>query len=245
MVIYDMHSHLYEFSDDEVSSILDKDKDLMIVAVSDDLSSLYRNLRLYDVYPDRIIPCAGFHPWAIGDEPLLEAEEIARRAVRLGLQCIGEVGLDKKFVEPSTWRIQEYIFSLFIDTALELNAFINIHAPGAWRDVLRILVDSGVEKAMFHWYTGPLDMIDILGNYNYKVSINPAIRVQAKHRRVALSTAPEYMVFESDGPYNYRGLRLNPLMVRDTVRFVAELKGVSLGELLSSARLNSEFLIYG
>ncbi|MEB3779925.1 MAG: TatD family hydrolase [Desulfurococcales archaeon] len=245
MLVYDMHSHFYEFPSGDVEAILEGDKSLIIVAVSDDRYSLNETLELYASYPDRIVPCAGFHPWSIRERSIIEAEYIARMAFRLGLRCIGEVGLDKKFLDLDTWRIQLEVFSLFIDVAREIDAFMNIHAPGAWRDVLRLLVERDVRKAMFHWYTGPLDLIDVIGSHGYKVSINPAIRIQAKHKEVARSTGLEYMVFESDGPYNYRGLRLNPLMVRETIKYVADIKGVSTEEVLQHAMANSERLIYG
>ena len=242
-VIYDMHCHLHEYSDSEVEEILSSQPGLRIVAVSEDLESLHRTLELASVYGDRIIPCTGLHPWSITEVGEAQAEELARAAYRMDLNCIGEVGLDKKFLPPETWEAQVRVARLFLRLAAELDAYVTLHAPGAWRPLLSLLVEEGVRRAMFHWYTGPLDLIGQIAAFGYKISINPAIRIQEKHRRVAAETPLEAIVFESDGPYNYRGLRLDPRMIPEAQGIVAELKQVSVAEVAEAARINSERLL--
>ena len=76
---------------------------------------------------------------------------------------------------------------------------------------------------------------------------------QLFHRRPFASSGPparaaaaplEYIVLESDGPYNYRGLRLSPAMIPEAARVVAEIKGVPVERVLEAARRNSERLLY-
>ncbi len=243
--IYDMHCHAYEFDTGEIADILENAPNIRIVAVSDDLESFYKTLELHDLFPEKIIPCAGFHPWNIGKRSLQEVDEVIRQAYKNGIHCIGEIGLDKKFVDPNTWPAQQAIFTRFLQVANELDAYVTVHSPYAWREALTLMVEIGVENAMFHWYTGPLDLIDEIISSGYYISINPALKIQSKHRRVAEHTPLEHMVFESDGPYNYRGLRLSPLMIYETIEEVASLKKVSVDTVLSHASLNSERLLYG
>jgi len=242
--LYDMHCHLHEYSDREIEEILESLDGLTIVAVSEDAESLARTLELESSYPERVVACAGFHPWSIGERSLGEAEEIARLAARLGVRCIGEVGLDAKFLPRETWHAQVHVARLFLRTAAELDAYLTLHAPNAWRPLLSLLVEEGARKAMFHWYTGPLNLIDEIVAAGYKISINPAIKIQEKHRRVAREAPLEAIVFESDGPYEYRGLRLDPRMIPEAASTVAELKGVSVERVLEAASLNSERLLY-
>ncbi len=242
--LFDMHSHLYEHSDSEISRILELDPELVIVAVSDDPDSIHRTLELASTYKGRIVPCGGYHPWNLKEGGSIDsAREAARQVARTGLACIGEVGLDKKFLPLDTWNIQLEVFKIFTRLAREMDAFLNIHAPGAWRETLDIIVAEEVPRAMFHWYTGPLDLIDEIRSHGYYVSINPAIRIQEKHKRVAASAPLDSIVFESDSPYNYRGLRLSPLMIRDSMEIVAELKGISVEEVRLAAYKNSLDLI--
>ena len=241
-MMFDMHCHLHEFEDEEISKMLDEEKDLVIVAVSDDLDSFMRTLELWETFPDRVVPCAGFHPWNIGKKPLSQVDEIIRTAYRRDLACVGEVGLDKKFVG-ETFETQVVVFKKFIELAKEVGAFINIHAPDAWREVFSLLMESDVERAMFHWYTGPIGLIGPIGERGYYISINAAIQIQKKHRRVAESAPLDFMVFESDGPYEYRGLRLTPLMVRRAMEEVSKIKGVDIAVVESIAMQNSLRLI--
>ncbi|MEM1873088.1 MAG: TatD family hydrolase [Acidilobaceae archaeon] len=244
MLVYDMHCHLYEYGYEEVSRILEKDRELRVVAVSDDLDSLMRTLELSQIYPDRVVPCAGFHPWNLRrGGGLLEVDEVLRIAYRVGISCLGEVGIDARFVPSYTMQIQREVFLRFLNLARETSSFLVLHTPDAWREVLELLEDFEIDRALFHWYTGPLDLAQLIALRGYKVSINPAIRIQEKHAQIAKSVPLSSIVFESDAPYEYRGLKLSPLMVRDTVKLVAEIRGLSVADLLEVARGNSEKLL--
>ncbi|MCE4613775.1 MAG: TatD family hydrolase [Desulfurococcales archaeon] len=237
--VVDMHAHLYEFGETEVARILEADRGMTIVAVSDDLESLEKTITLHERFGDRIIPCAGFHPWSIGEKSLSEIDEILRAASRYGVKCVGEVGLDRRFVDHTRWNTQIFVFSRFLETARELDAMVNIHSVDAWRKTLSMLVEAGVTRAVFHWYTGPADLLPLMKEHGYMVSINPAVRIQEKHMRIALAVDGDQVVFESDGPYNYRGLKLSPLMVRETIRLVAEKRGEDPQILAEKALSNS------
>ena len=243
VTVYDMHCHAHEMSPEEIEQAVRALGDVRIAAVSEDLESLFKTLELAEQYPRIIVPCVGFHPWNIGERSLQEAEELARMAARLGVTCIGEVGLDKKFVEPWTWDAQVKVFGMFLDVARELGAYVTVHSPYAWREAVEMLVERGVERAMLHWYTGPVSLIDEIVGSGYYISINPAIKIQEKHKKVARAAPLEGIVFESDGPYNYRGLRLNPTMIPEAVRIVAGLKGVSEDTVWYWASLNSSRLL--
>ncbi len=242
-IVYDVHCHLHEISVESLEKFFEADKGLRIIAVSDDLESSLRTLELERTYPDRIIACVGLHPWSIEEEPLHEVDIIVRIAEREGVRCIGEVGVDMRFLPQHTWHVQIKVFRRFIGLSCELGAFLNIHAPDAWKSALGELMQYNVEKALFHWYTGPLELIDVIGNRGYMISVNPALRIQEKHKKIAQITPINYMVFESDAPYNYRGLNLNPLMVRETIDLVAKLKNIDVNELILKARWNTEKLL--
>jgi TatD DNase family protein len=239
-----MHCHTHEYSVEELEEIISRLKgNIKIVSVSEDVESLRKTMEYYSIYPEHIIPCAGLHPWNIPEGGLLQAEELVREAQRHGLKCIGEVGLDRRFVDIRTWEVQTQIFKMFLHAARELDAYVTIHSPNAWKQALLLLVETGVEKAMFHWYTGPVNLIPEIVGSGYYVSINPALKIQEKHRRIAVASPLEGIVFESDGPYNYSGLRLSPLMIPEAVSIVAELKNVPEELVWENAARNSRRLL--
>lgn len=237
---YDMHIHLYEYKEPEEAL----PPETLLVAVSDDLESLHKTIEIARSYSN-IVPCAGYHPWNFkSNGSLSEAHEVARWAYRYDLGCVGEVGLDKKFLSKSTLPLQVEVFHLLLELAVDTGSYVTIHSPGAWREALALLVDVGVEKAMFHWYTGPLSLIDEITSNGYYISINPAIRIQEKHARVAEYTPLKHIVFESDGPYLYKGMRLGPGMIPGSISIVADLKKTSPQRVEEAAALNSMRLLY-
>ncbi len=240
VVYYDMHCHLGEFSDAEVEQIMRSLPGLRVVAVSEDLRSFNRVMDLAQRYQGRVIPCAGFHPWSLRDHPIDEAWQLLRLAERTGLSCIGEVGLDRRFLPDETFSVQKRVFEAYARSAKELNALLNVHAPGAWREALAAMVELDVDRAMFHWYTGPSDLIGEIVGRGYLVSINAAAKAQSKSVEVARLTPLESMVLESDGPYNYHGLRLTPLMIPELAELVAQVKGKPVTEVLKVVNENSE-----
>ncbi len=244
--IYDMHCHTHEFEERELEEIIGEfGGEIIIVSVSEDVESYNRTVELSRSFPEHIVPCVGFHPWNLGEKSLSEAEELARVAMREGAICVGEVGLDKKFVPLETWSAQLDVFRLFLKAAAELDAYVTVHSPGAWREALVELVSSGVRKAMFHWYTGPLDLMEEIIGAGYYISINPALKIQRKHQNVAKRVPLSGMVLESDGPYNYRGLRLSPRMIPEAAEIIGQLKGISAETILEAASRNSMKLLYG
>jgi len=227
--VYDAHCHLHEFSDSEIEGFAAEG--YTILAVSDDLQSSLRTLEIARRH-STVVPCLGVHPWNIEKEGL----ERVRRAAELiraeKPKCVGEVGLDKRFLPESSFERQVEAFKIFLEEAVSIGAVVNIHAVDAWRDALRIVSRAGVERAIFHWYNGPEDVLREIEDHGYMVSINAAIKIQEKHRRIAEKASLEHMLLESDGPYNYRGIRLSPHMLREAASIVASVKGVSEEELL-------------
>ncbi len=239
-----MHVHLYQFSSDEIEKILEGDPALVLVAVSDDADSAIRTLELAEVY-DRIVPCVGYHPWNLKEGGNIEESRRSLKiAYKAGVRCIGEVGLDRKFLPEDTWGIQLEIFREWVKAAVELDAMLNIHSPSAWQQALDEARKLGAPRAMFHWYTGSVHLIREIRASGYYIYINPAVKIQKKHQAVVKSAGLNDIVFESDGPYNYRGLNLNPLMVRTVVLdFVSKAKNVNPQEAIARVEKNSRHLL--
>jgi len=235
----DAHCHLHEFGNDEIRKMLEE-IDVIIVAVSDDLESSRRTLSLYREYPDRIKPCLGLHPWSVGEveAPLQQAREIVKMAEHEGVDCIGEVGLDTKFV-PQTIEKQREVFRVFLEYASDTGSFMNLHTAGTWEEVLKLVREAGVRRANFHWYTGPQHLLDSIREAGYTISINPAVRIQRKHQEIVKKAPLDMILVESDGPYEYRGLRLTPLLIPETLEIIAGLKNVSVDEVLERVRANA------
>ena len=217
-MIVDAHCHCYELGEGE--ELADR-----VLAVSDDYQSSLKSVELGEKYPGRVIPCVGVHPWEIDRGKVGEVDLVLRLVERGDVRCIGEVGLDKRFV-PESFEAQLAVFRRFLAAAREYDLVVNVHAPDAWRDVVEELRRVDVDRAVIHWYTGPLDLLEEVAGLGYFIGVNPAAKVQRKHVEV-IRRAPQHIVLtESDAPYDYRGLRLMPRLIHDTIRLIAEVWGV-------------------
>jgi len=217
----DAHCHLYEFDNRDIEEF----KNILIIAVSDDAKSSYKTIELAEEYSN-IIPAIGLHPWSLKEvNPKRELKEIRELVEKYDVKVLGEIGLDKKFV-PETFSIQRMVFRELLGLAREYGLRVNLHAAGAWREVFNEVLLYDLDSVVFHWYTGPLDLLDEIVAQGYYISINPAIKVQEKHRRVLEYVKLDYILTESDGPYDYRGLKLTPKIIPDLLNIISTIKRV-------------------
>jgi len=240
-VYSDAHCHAHEIPLHELEKYTGVFR--VIVAVSDDLQSsmktveLSRSLKL-------LYPCVGIHPWTVKPTedlgPALDA--IERLVTREDVRCLGEIGLDEAFT-PQTIEAQQRVFDALLDLARDHDLAVNLHAAKAWHAVLRMVRAKGIRRALFHWFTGPPDVLAEVVERGYLISINPTVKVSRKHLDVALKAPLTSIVFESDGPYEYRGMSLKPSLIPSTVEYIASLRGLEQAELLAQVNSNlSRFL---
>ena len=221
MQYYDAHCHY---------SYLKKHYDnFVIAAVSMDKDSSIDTLRLKS---DKVLAGVGIHPWRVHEEKLESVLPLIDKA-----DFIGEVGLDYRFAKAPKELQIEY-FKFFAEKALETNKLINVHALDAWRDAFEILNKLGVKRAIFHWYSGPEDLLKDIEGAGYFVTVNPSITFQQKHRRVIEKASLDIIITESDGGYEYRGKLLEPTDIVNVIPMLAKLKGVSEEEFLKKVEEN-------
>ena len=212
--MFDNHVHCHEFPWEELEGYV---KEWTLACVSDDLQSSRKTLEL-----EGVIKCLGIHPWQVEKAEPGDLEAVLRLIERSEAPCIGEVGLDRRFVPHSFDKQREY-FRAFLKLARELDLVVNVHAPDAWTDAVEELRRADVDRALIHWYTGPLDLLETIRDLGYYISINPAVTIQKKHQEAAKAADRRIVLVESDGPYEYRGMRLTPPAILKTVEKLAEL----------------------
>ena len=219
----DAHCHLYEFSTVEI----EKFGEFKILAVSDDLSSSIKTINLSRIYLN-VIPCIGIHPWEINEESVKQLERLKQFLPKI--KCLGEIGLDKRFV-PKTYKLQLKIFQEFLENARNYNLLVNLHAAGAWREVYNLVKKYDVSRAIFHWYSGPLDLLREIVDSGYCITINPTVVINKKHMQALKQASIENILTESDGPYKYRGFDLRPELIKNTIKVIAQVKNINVEQV--------------
>ncbi len=231
----DSHAHLYEYSEEELIKYCNNE-DLIIVSVSEDLTSSLKNLKIGETCSN-VYVAVGIHPWKVNVITREDLNKVLEISTRVSL--IGEVGLDKKFT-PETYDAQLKIFKEFVDVALKYNKALLLHAAGAWREVYDQIYRSGVSTAVFHWYTGPQDLLKEIVSSGYYIGVNVALLKQVKMREIVKIAPLESILTESDGPYEYRGLVLHPHMIKDLIAEIAVVKGMNQEDVVDAVKKNFE-----
>lgn len=112
--------------------------------------------------------------------------------------------------------------------------FLSLHARGADSAVLDVLTEFSIPAAVFHWYSGPLRVLDEALSHGHYFSVNPAMMRSEKGRRIVARVPPERILTETDGPYVKIGERpAQPGHVSLVENELARMWDVSPGEVRS------------
>jgi TatD DNase family protein len=222
----DSHAHAYEYEEEYLRKL---ERDFIILGVSDDLESSKKTLMLTEEF-SFIKPCIGIHPWRIDVASRDALKQIEELVELMDKPCIGEVGLDKKFT-PNTYEAQMRTLQKFLSLAKETGAILNLHAAGAWEEVADLVMKFDISHAVFHWYTGPKDLMERLQEAGFYISFNVAALFQKKHSSLLPNVDLRRVLTESDGPYEYRGQKLLTENIPPLLKFMARELKIDEGEL--------------
>lgn len=114
---------------------------------------------------------------------------------------IGEVGLDFSSAGYSTKELQVESFRFVLRALRGKRKFITLHSRRAESAVLDILEEEGRSPVVFHWYTGPLNLLDLAVRRGHFFSINPAMVSSPKGRKIVESIPADRVLTETDGPF--------------------------------------------
>lgn len=172
---------------------------------------------------------------ALGMHPMCAKEALPERSYfrRFAAQAdyIGEVGLDFSRHGKTTSDVQEKVFEFVLDAISDRPRFVTIHSRGAERAVLDALRRHGIQRAVFHWFSGPDSAHAELVSAGHFLSVNPAMLKTAKGRRFLETTPLDQILAESDGPFaRIEGKSIGPLQVSVVYEEIARLHKLSRAE---------------
>jgi len=158
--------------------------------------------------------------------------------------AIGEIGLDYHY-DNSPREIQRDVFVKQLQLAKELGLPVIIHSREAKKDTLEIVSGSGVNKGVFHCFSGDMDMAERAMAWGFCISVaGPVTFKNAKKlREIAAAIPDDFLLIETDAPYltpePFRGRRNEPSYLIHTAQAVAELRGISLEDISRITTLNA------
>ena len=246
MKLVDTHAHLEDL--DSLDDALLRAEEAGVIAIITMGSSHESNLWALNESAHhqrenlKIYPAIGIHPWNLNsskiDMKINFIEENVHRVV-----AIGEIGLDYWYREvrknPERKEQQKELFRRLLKIAKENGKPVSIHSRGAWMDCVDITVEMEVQKAVFHWFTGPEEALKKLLDNGYYISATPAANYSKEHRAAIRNTPLENILLETDSPVVYRGEKAEPAHVLKSLSAVAELKSESKGKIAEKTTENA------
>ncbi|KPJ61985.1 MAG: hypothetical protein AMJ42_00390 [Deltaproteobacteria bacterium DG_8] len=234
----DTHAHMNEIG--KIEQTIQRAKGVgvnRIVAVGMDIDSNRATLSLARQFPEIIYPAIGYHPWSI----TLEGIEDNLTFIEKNLSsCIalGEVGLDYKTRMKK--NIQWEVFFRILLIVKNSGRPVIVHSRFSHKRTHQMVREAGVEKAVFHWYSGPLDILDNIIEDGYFISATPALAYSLPHQ-TAIKRAPlERILIETDAPVEYQGKVSEPADLVITLREVSRLKGLEPDEVKRITTANAK-----
>jgi len=205
------------------------------------------------IHPNNVLALTQPPPPPPGSIARLTSPERVNRAIdpvgelaeRPEVVAVGETGLDY-YWDDAPPELQQRFFRAHIAIAKRVGKALMIHDRDAHADVLRILAEEGApEQVIFHCFSGDADMAKVCAENGYVMSFAGTVTFKnaGSLREAALVAPPELILAETDAPYltpmPNRGKRNSPAMTAYTIRFLAELKGIDLGEFCDTLTANA------
>ena len=245
--LIDTHAHLDELQDlDSTLEGARKAGVVAIVAVGSNRQSNIRTLQISQEHRHFVYPALGLHPWELANlEPLQIDDNL--RFIEQNINsavAVGEIGLDydKRVLRVASKELQQEVLRRLLNIARKYAKPAIIHSRYAWKDALSLVQDVGVEKAVFHWFTGFSSVLKDIIDGGYFVSATPAAEYHEEHRRAVKEAPVQKLLLETDCPVTYgREVRYEsrPTDVLRGLKAVSQLKGVDEGTVAEQTTRNA------
>ena len=221
--IIDTHAHLDEIDNqDDVISQSVQAGVKAIIAVGQDHTSNLKILSLSGKFPSIVYAALGLHPYHIGRMDTAQITDTIRFIDENAsdIVAIGEIGMDydKRVLKISSKEMQRDIFVQLLDIAKKREKPVLIHSRYAWKDCFDIVRAAGIEKAVFHWFTGFSSVLRDIIAAGYCISATPAAEYHSEHRRAIKETPLTQLMLETDSPVPYGRENRYISEPKDTIR---------------------------
>lgn len=257
--IFDTHAHYtsHQFDADraELLHTLPRQGVVGVVDCAVDYATSLACLELAEQYPF-VYAALGIHPESLIEETAstvaqfqgdwnAELRSIAALFDNKKAVAVGECGLDYHWPVPKEEQLA--MFEAHLKLARELDKPIIVHDRKAHADVYDLL-KRYQPKGVVHCFSGSAEDAQMLTKQGMYIGFGGALTFKGAKRAVKAATAIplEQIVLETDCPYMApepcRGHRCDSGLIAHTAAFLAEIRGISVQEVLTVTTQNAQRL---
>jgi TatD DNase family protein len=235
--VIDSHAHLDELPDPRGEIEKAREGGVVgIVAVGQDMASNQKTLEIASRNPEIVFPAVGYHPWRLNPDD--DDKTLAQIDARLP-HCValGEVGLDYK--AKTKKKVQKAMFLRILAMAQKHDKPVIVHCRYSHKTAYEMIKEAGLRMAVFHWYSGPLELIPRIAASGYYMSACPALLYNPYHEKAIAAVPLSNLLLETDTPVQYQKLVSRPVHVQVTLKEAARVKGISAEEIAAKTTENA------
>ncbi len=195
---------------------------------------------------ERIFCGMGIHPHdalQASDEALARVEELSYGAK---VRAIGEIGLDYHY-DFAPRDVQQTAFRKQLQIAKRRNLPVIVHNRESDDDLMNILDDEqdGTLRGVLHCFSGTPEQAERAVGLGFHVSFTGNITFKKSTLSETVSSVPmDKLMIETDAPYMspvpHRGKRNEPAFVRLVAEKVAEIRSMTVEDVLSRTTDNAK-----
>lgn len=240
----DTHCHLSKEDYENLEEIISHMDENIMIASGESMKS---NLEVVELCKQKknIYGVIGIHPESV-DEYTIENKEIIKKLLKeKKIVGIGEIGLDYHWnIENKDLQKQVFIDQILL--AKKHNLPIVVHSRDASQDTFDILKEYAYGmKVDLHCYSGSVEMAKEYEKLGFRFGIGGVLTFKNAQRLVSVvkELSLSSFLLETDSPYltpePFRGKKNEPYNIYYVAQKIAEIKGISLKEVLEVTTQNA------
>lgn len=232
----DTHCHITSEYYDNIDEVINKMKDNIIIVSGTNKEDIKEVINLCNY--KNVYGTIGIYPTEELDLKIIEDNINNKKIVG-----IGEIGLDYHLEHNKEEQINKFIKQL--DLARKYNKCVVIHTRDAIQDTYDILKNYKDLKKVIHCYSGSLEMAQEFIKIGCRLGIGGVLTFKnSKLKDVIKEIDLKYLLLETDSPFltpePYRGTKNEPYNIIYVAKKIAEIKNISLEEVLEVTTSNAK-----
>lgn len=250
--IYDSHAHYDdEQFDEDRHELLNALKDNGVGAIlnmSSNYASIKKTKDLVEKY-DFIYGAVGIHPENAHEYNEDVKNEIIEILKGEKFKAVGEVGLDYYWASNPPKEVQIRVLRDQYEIAKSLDMPIILHDRESHEDILKIAKEYEGVVSVFHSYSGSVEMAREIVKIGGYIGVSGVLTFKnARKLPDVVSMVPlDRLLIETDAPYMapvpFRGKRNRSDYLKGVAEKIAEIKGITLEEVLIATAENMKRLL--
>ena len=239
----DTHAHIVKEYYEDIESLVDELKEKNVFKVINCATSITDSKEVIELSKktnNYLMPAIGIHPEIVNDFDKLE--ELEKLIKENKIIAIGEIGLDYYWNKENKKNQKECIIKQ-LDLAEKYNLPVLVHTRESIQDTFDILKTRKL-KGIIHCYSGSYEMAKEFIKIGYKLGVGGVLTFKnSKLYEVIEKIDLKDILLETDSPYlspePYRGKQNNPYNIYYVAQRIAQIKNISLEEVIEQTTKNA------